>query len=129
KGVKMAEYSESGSIIISILLGIMLSFLFDNIFVLAFIGFLATYMVKEDKKSFLIGIEAAVIFAALNFIVGLIRGPTIPSNIAVKIGIDPISLIIGFLVTCILAGLIGGFSGFIAYKSYKRINPEYNTQN
>lgn len=104
----------------------MLLFLFDNIFVLAFIGFLSTYIVKEDKKNFLIGIELAVIFAALNFILGFLRGPTIPSNIAVKIGIDPISLIIGFLVTCILVGLIGGFSGFITDKTYKRINPEYN---
>lgn len=125
----MAEYSESGSIIISILLGTMLSFLFDNIFVLAFIGFLATYMVQEDSKNFSVGIKAALIFAALNFIIGMIRGPTIPSYIAVKIGIDIGNLIIGFLVTCILAGLIGGVSGFIADKAYKRINPEYDTKN
>ena len=118
------EYSESSSIIISLILGGLLTLLFDNIFVITFIGFISTYMVRKEKKSFMIGVTAALIFAIINFFGGLILTPNIPSRIAQNIGFDFPNFIIGFLVTCILAGILGFLGGFIAEKAYKRIHPE-----
>ncbi|MEA4956996.1 hypothetical protein SDC9_07542 [bioreactor metagenome] len=118
------EFGETSSIIISLILGTILTLLFDNIFVIAFIGFIATYMVKKESKSYIIGVTAALIFAILNFFIGLILVPNIPSYIAENIGFDFPNFIIGFLVTCILAGILGFIGGFIAEKAYKRINPK-----
>ncbi len=118
------EFGETSSIIISLILGTILTLLFDNIFVIAFIGFIATYMVKKESKSYIIGVTAALIFAILNFFIGLILVPNIPSYIAENIGFDFPNFIIGFLVTCILAGILGFIGGFIAEKAYKRINPQ-----
>jgi len=118
------EYGETSSIIISLILGGLLTLLFDNIFVIAFIGFISTYMVKKESKSYIIGVMAALIFAILNFFGGLILTPNIPSHVAENIGFDFPNFIIGFLVTCILAGILGFIGGFIAEKAYKRINPE-----
>ena len=118
------EYSETSSIIISLILGGLLTLLFDNVFVIAFIGFISTYMVKKESKSFVIGVITALIFAILNFFGGLILVPRIPTHIAKNIGFDFPNFIIGFLVTCVLAGILGFLGGFIAEKAYKRIHPK-----
>jgi len=118
------EFSTSSSIIISIIIGVILTLLFDNVFVLAFIGFAATYMVQKENKSFMVGVTAALIFAVLNFFLGMILTPNIPSYIAENISFDFGNFIIGFFVTCIIAGILGFFGGFLAEKAYKRINPD-----
>ncbi|MDR2966904.1 MAG: hypothetical protein LBU74_03020 [Methanobacteriaceae archaeon] len=120
----MAEYSETSSIIISLILGAILTFLFDNIFVVTFVGFIATYIVNKENKSYLIGIGASLIFAVLNFFIGLILVPNIPSSIAEQISFDPTNFFIGFLVTCFISGILGFLGGFIAEKAYKRIHSE-----
>jgi len=118
------EYSETSAIIISLILGGLLTLLFDNVFVITFIGFISTYMVKKESKSFMIGVMTALTFAILNFFGGLILVPKIPYRIAQNIGFDFPNFITGFIVTCILAGLLGFVGGFIAEKAYKRINPK-----
>ncbi|MBZ9570747.1 hypothetical protein KQY27_04195 [Methanobrevibacter sp. TMH8] len=118
------EFGETSSIIISLILGGLLTILFDNIFVIAFIGFISTYMVKKESKSFIIGVIAALLFAILNFFGGMILTPNIPTYIAENIQFDPMNFVLGFIVTCILAGILGFIGGFIAEKAYKRINPE-----
>lgn len=45
------EFGETSSIIISLILGGLLTILFDNIFVIAFIGFISTYIVKKKVKA------------------------------------------------------------------------------
>lgn len=117
------EFEESSSIIISLILGGILTLLFDNVFIIAFVGFISTYMVRKESKSFMIGVVAAILFAMLNFFEGLIIPPNIPSYIAENIGFDFVNFIIGFLITCVLAGILGFIGGFIAEKGYKRINP------
>ena len=120
----MAEYSETNAVIISLILGVILTFLFDNIFVVTFIGFIATYIVNKKNKSYLIGIQASLIFAVLNFFIGMVMVPNIPSYIAEQISFDPTNFFIGFLVTCIIAGILGFLGGLIAEKAYKRIHHE-----
>jgi len=120
----MAEYSVTNAIIISLIIGVILTFLYDNVFVVTFIGFIATYIVGKKDKSYLIGIEAALIFAVLNFFIGMIMVPNIPSYIAEQISFDPINFFIGFLVTCSISGILGFIGGFIAEKAYKRIHSE-----
>jgi hypothetical protein len=117
------EFGETSAIFISLILGGMLTLLFDNVFVLTFIGFISTYMVRKESKTFMIGIVAALLFAILNFFGGLVLYPNIPSDIAQNIGFDLPNFIIGFLVTCFLAGILGFLGGFVAEKAYKRINP------
>ncbi|RBQ23430.1 hypothetical protein ALNOE001_10130 [Candidatus Methanobinarius endosymbioticus] len=118
------EFGKTSSIIISLILGWILTFLFDNVFVITFVGFISTYIVRKESKSFMIGVIAALLFTILNFFGGLIIPPNIPSYIAENIGFDLTNFIIGFLVTCVLAGILGFLGGFIAEKAYKRINPE-----
>jgi hypothetical protein len=118
------EFGKTNSIIISLILGGILTLLFDNVFVIVFIGFVATYMVKKESKTYIIGVVAALIFAMINFFGGLILEPKIPSYIAGNIGFDLPNFIIGFLVTCAIAGILGFIGGFIAEKAYKRVNPE-----
>jgi len=120
----MAEYSVTNAIIISLVLGVILTFLYDNVFVVTFIGFIATYIVDKQNKSYLIGIVAALIFAVLNFFIGMIMVPNLPSFIAEQITFDPTNFFIGFLVTCSIAGILGFIGGFIAEKAYKRIHSE-----
>ena len=120
----MAEYSVTNAIIISLILGAILTFLFDNVFVVTFIGFIATYIVNKENKSYLVGIEASLIFAVLNFFIGMVITPNIPPYIAEQISFDPINFFLGFLVTCIISGILGFLGGFIAEKAYKRIYSE-----
>jgi len=118
----MTGYSETEAIIISLILGVILTLLFDNVFVVTFIGFIATYIVNKKDKSYLVGIQASLIFAVLNFFIGLTRVPNIPSYILEQISFDPINFAIGFSITCLISGILGFIGGFIAEKAYKRIH-------
>lgn len=117
-------YSESGAIIVSLILGAILTLLFDNIFVIAIVGFIATYIVKKENKSYIVGVVAALIFEILNFVIGLVLVPRIPDYIFVKIGFDFSNFIIGFIISCGIAIVLGFFGGYLAEKAYKRIYPE-----
>ena len=125
----MAEYSGTSAIIISLILGAILTLLFDNVFVITFIGFIATYMVNKKDKSYLVGVGASLIFAVLNFLIGMIMVPNIPSSIAEQISFDPNNFFIGFLVTCTISVFLGFLGGFIAEKAYKRIHSQENENN
>jgi len=105
-------------------LGGILTLFFDNIFIITFIGFISTYMVKKESKTFMVGVAAAILFATLNFFGGLILCPNIPLYIAENIGFDFQNFVVGFLVTCIISGILGFLGGFIAEKVYKRINSD-----
>jgi len=120
----MSEYTKTSAIIISLILGAILTFLFDNVFVLTFIGFIATYIVSKKNKSYLVGIQASLIFAVLNFLIRMVLVPNIPSSIAEQISFDSTNFFIGFIVTCIISGFLGFLGGFIAEKAYKRIHSE-----
>ncbi|MDR0912408.1 MAG: hypothetical protein LBM96_07410 [Methanobrevibacter sp.] len=117
----MAEYSEGSAIFISLIIGFILSFLFDNIFVIVLIGFLATYMVSVEEKNYLIGVIVALIFETLNFAVGMVLTPNIPTYIYEQIGLDPFNLILGFIVSLLISGFLGFIGGFLAQKAYKQI--------
>ncbi|KZX10810.1 hypothetical protein [Methanobrevibacter curvatus] len=118
----MAEYSETSAIIISLIIGFILSFLFDNVFVLAFIGFLSTYMVSKEEKSYLVGIMTAMIFSTLNFAYGMVITPDIPERMLAQVRMDQINLILGFLATMVISGFLGFIGGFLAEKAYIVIN-------
>ncbi|KZX12057.1 hypothetical protein [Methanobrevibacter filiformis] len=118
----MAEYSETSSIMISLIIGVILSFLFDNMFVLLFIGFLSTYMTNKEEKNYKIGIVAAFIYSTFNFTIGMIMIPNIPEGIIENIGFDPANFILGFIVTSLISGILGFIGGFVAEQAHIRIN-------
>jgi MFS family permease len=122
----MAEYSESSSILISLIIGAILSFLFDNIFVITFIGFLSTYMINREEKTYLVGVMTALIFVTLNFAIGMVLSPEIPSRIKEQIGIDSFNLIVGFFVALFLGGILGFIGGYLAENAYNYIHPSSN---
>jgi len=116
----MAEHGETSAIVISLIVGALLSFLFDNVFVLVFIGFLSTYMTNSYEKKYTVGVVTAVIYAALNFSIGMVTIPNIPPEIIVNIGFDPLNFIIGIIVTLAIAGILGFIGGFIAEEAYTK---------
>ncbi|MDR2545560.1 MAG: hypothetical protein LBD03_08545 [Methanobrevibacter sp.] len=119
----MAGFNKLSSILISLLFGVLLSFLFDNVFILVFIGFLSTYLVNIDKKTYLTGITAALIYGACNFIQGLFIVPNIPKDIILQVTLDPFNLIVGFLVTTMISlflGFIGAYPAYWTSKQFKK---------
>ncbi|KZX15788.1 hypothetical protein MBCUT_12910 [Methanobrevibacter cuticularis] len=117
-------YGISTSIIVSLVIGAILTLFFDNIFIITIVGFIATYMVEKENKTYLIGIMAALIFEILNFMIGMIMSPRIPEYIASNLGFDFQNFLIGFIVSCVIAIILGFFGGFVAEKAYKRIYPD-----
>ncbi|MDR2624137.1 MAG: hypothetical protein LBC39_06195 [Methanobrevibacter sp.] len=103
----MVEFNKPGSILMSLFFGVLLSFLFDNVFILVFIGFLSTYLTNTDEKTYLVGIVTALIYATGNFIRGLFITPPIPQAIITHAPLDTFNLLVGFLVTLLIAAFLG----------------------
>ncbi|MDR1820742.1 MAG: hypothetical protein LBR15_10920 [Methanobrevibacter sp.] len=116
----MAGFNKLGSILISLLFGVLLSFLFDNVFILVFIGFLSTYLVNVDKKTYITGMTAALIYGAGNFIQGLFIVPNIPKDIILQVTLDPFNLVVGFLVTIMISLFLGFIGAYPAYWTGKQ---------
>ncbi|MDR3223824.1 MAG: hypothetical protein LBT66_08880 [Methanobrevibacter sp.] len=119
----MVNINKFSSILLSILLGVLLSFLFDNMFILVFIGFLSTYLTNSDERTYFVGIIATLIYAAGNFIRGLFISPPIPQDIINQAPLDSFNLFVGFLVTLlisVLLGFIGAYPAYLTNKQFKR---------
>jgi hypothetical protein len=127
----MANINKFSSILISILFGVLLSFLFDNMFILVFIGFLSTYLTNSDERTYFIGIIATLIYATGNFIRGLFITPPIPQEIINQAPLDSFNLLVGFLVTLLIAlflGFIGAYPAYLTNKQFKK-NKQSNRNN
>jgi hypothetical protein len=125
----MVEFNKSTSILVSLIIGLILSFLFDNIVVLVVMGFLSTYMVTKEERTPYIGIITALIYATGNFIRGFFTVPPIPTGIVEQISIDYTNTGLGFLVTILIAmmlGFLGGYSANWAGKKTRKNNEKPN---
>jgi hypothetical protein len=121
--MNVVNINKFSSILLSILLGVLLSFLFDNMFILVFIGFLSTYLTNSDERTYFVGIIATLIYAAGNFIRGLFISPPIPQDIINQAPLDSFNLFVGFLVTLlisVLLGFIGAYPAYLTNKQFKR---------
>jgi hypothetical protein len=116
----MIELNKLTSIVVSLIIGVILSNLFDNIVVLVVIGFLSTYLVAKEKRRIYIGVTTAVIYSIGNFVHGLFTIPPIPQGVIEQISIDYINLGLGFLVTILIAIMLGFFGAYPAYWAGKQ---------
>jgi energy-coupling factor transporter transmembrane protein EcfT len=116
----MVEFNKSTSILVSLIIGVILSFLFDNIVVLVVMGFLSTYMVTKEERTPYIGIITALIYATGNFIHGFFTVPPIPQGVVEQIAIDYTNTVLGFLVTILIAMMLGFLGGYPAYWTSKK---------
>jgi 4-amino-4-deoxy-L-arabinose transferase-like glycosyltransferase len=123
----LVELNESVSILASLIIGVILSYLFDNIVVLFVIGFLSTYLVVKEERRAYIGMTTAAIYAMGNFILGLYTIPPIPQGVVEQLTMDYTSSGLGFLVTILIAmmlGFLGGYSANWVGKQAKKNNRE-----
>jgi hypothetical protein len=113
----MADSEAVTAIFISVLAGIILSVFFDGVFILALVGFMATYMTKPSQRHIIVGILASLLVGFWIFIYGLLFvNPQIPSEISVLIGVDIGGFISGFMVICLISIVLGTIGSFVATK-------------
>lgn len=112
----MGDSNSITAIFMSVLLGIILSLFFDGVFILALVGFMATYLTKPSQRSVVVGIMAALLVGFWKFLYGLVFAPEIPSEISQLVGVDIIGFIYGFIVICLISTLLGTIGGYVATK-------------
>lgn len=113
----MGDSDSITAIFMSVLLGIILSLFFDGVFILALVGFMATYLTKPSQRSVLVGIIAALLVGFWKFLYGLVfADPQLPSEISMLVGVDIIGFVSGFIVICLISVLLGTIGGYVATK-------------
>lgn len=112
----MGDYEAGTATFISIILGIVMFIFFEGVFIFVFVGFIATYLTREEDRSSSVGAVATLILAVILFIYNMIMGPEMPYWISSMLGVDMFSFFAGFLLTCFLAVCLGGLGGFVAVK-------------
>jgi hypothetical protein len=111
----MADSEAVTAILISAILGIILSVIFDGVFILALVGFMATYLTKPSQRHILVGIVASLLVGFWIFLYGLLfANPPIPSEISVLIGVDIVGFMIGFMVICTISIILGTIGSYVA---------------
>jgi hypothetical protein len=88
-------------------------------------------MTNTDKKTYFVGITAALIYGAGNFIIGLFITPPIPLAIITQTPLDMFNLLVGFLLTLLISaflGLIGAYPAHWTNKQFKK-NKQFNNNN
>lgn len=137
----MAKYNIETAVLISVILGLMLLFLFgiSGIFSIIIMGFTATYLTVSTQRSFKVGGIAGVILCILIFIFGFFASPQIPDlpdlsgskMISLELG-GLFNLILGFILLIIIGVLFGSIGGSIAQKLLKKKSKpsgKYNRKN
>lgn len=117
----MPPYHESKAIWVSLIIGVILSFLFDGIFILFLMGFLSVYIVVDESKDMFFGIKTALIYGILNFFIRALMPVAMPSYIG-DIAFDFFNALIGFIIVCLLSVALGGIGGFFASKTSDYVN-------
>ncbi|MDI9624181.1 MAG: hypothetical protein QFX38_04780 [Methanothermobacter sp.] len=113
----MGDYEAGTATLIGIIFGIVMFVFFGGVFIYVFVGFIATYLTKEEDRSSSVGAIATLILAIMLFIYNMIMGPEMPYWISSMLGVDMFSFVAGFLLICFLAVCLGGLGGFLAVKA------------
>lgn len=118
----MAEFGTTVAALMSIIIGMILSLLFDGIFIAIVIGFLAVYLVEKKEKKASLGAICAAIFASFNFIIKFLESAAIapiPVELQPYITLDPFNLVWGFILLICISGLLGYIGGIFAQTTSK----------
>ncbi|MGZ7044562.1 MAG: hypothetical protein ACXVHM_08205 [Methanobacterium sp.] len=125
----MVKLGKGTAIIISVMIGIILLYLFgiNGIFALVVLGFAATYLTTPGDRSYKIGGFAGIILAILIFVIELfiwpplpVNPPTIPASVMTGLQLTGIfELIFGLIFTMVIFFLFGALGGVLAQKIFK----------
>ncbi len=127
----MLEFDEEIAITISVILGLILPFLWiGGIFNVIITGFLATYLTKTESRSYKVGVFAGGILGVLIFMLSFLTPPqlpyVLPNPIQLGIGtaLDGIfTLVLGFFVTIGIFAFLAFIGGYIATKIFETPQP------
>jgi hypothetical protein len=137
----MVKLGMGASIIISVILGIILLYLFGISAFLSVIllGFIATFLTTPNERNYLAGGLAGIVLAILIFIFGLfiwpvlpVDLPSLPASTMVTLQLSGLfNLILGLIFTIIICFIFGSLGGLIAQKMLdnKKDKPRAHTRN
>lgn len=115
----MGDYDSGTAIFLSIIVGFIMLFFIDGLFVYTFTGFLAAYLTRAERRSAGGGAAASLILAVISFSSGMIFGPQMPGRIAGLAAPDIFSFTTGLVIIGCLSLLLGGIGGYIAVKAFR----------
>ena len=132
---KISEFSVEIAITISVILGLILPFLWiGGIFNVIITGFVATALTKTENRSYKIGVFAGVILGVLIFMLSFFTPPPLPYvlpnsiQLGIVVTLDGIlSLVLGFFVTILIfafLALIGGYIATRIFETPQKVKPK-----
>lgn len=121
----MAKYSVETSIIISIVVGLIISNIpivgIRGMFSVIIVGFLASYLTVPEKTSYKVGATAGVIMAVILLVISFIFPPDLPYTLpsATSLGVAVMAdeffvLILGVIMSVLIYGFLGALGGYLA---------------
>ena len=137
----MARLGIGAAIIISVILGIILLYLFgiSGLLSIILLGFIATFLTAPNERSYIAGGIAGIILAIIVFIFGLFIWPVLPVDVP-SLPVDTMinlqlsgffNLILGLIFTIVVCFIFGSLGGLIAQKilKNKKDEPRAHTRN
>jgi hypothetical protein len=121
----MAKYSVETSIIISIVVGLIISNIpivgIRGMLSVVIVGFIASYFTVPEKTSYKVGATAGVIMAVVLLVISFLSPPDLPYTLpsATSLGVAVLAdgvfvLILGIILSLLIYGLLGALGGYLA---------------
>lgn len=135
----MSKYGENSSILITVILGFILSVIgiwgLGGIFTIIFLGFLATYLTGPEKGSLWTGGKAMAILAIIISFFTIITPPDLGYQLSSLLSIDPltpitgiVTLAQGFFLAIGIYFALGMLGGYIAEQFFLEKKPTSKRQ-
>ncbi len=121
----MAKYSVETSIIISIVVGLIISNIpivgIRGMFFIIIVGFIASYYTVPEKTSYKVGATAGVFMAIILLVISFLSPPDLPYTLpsATSLGVSAMAneffvLILGIIMSLLIYGFLGALGGYLA---------------
>jgi hypothetical protein len=121
----MAKYSVESSIIISIVVGLIISNIpivgIRGMFSVIIVGFIASYFTEPEKTSYKVGATAGVVMACILLVISFLSPPDLPYTLpsATSLGVAAMAneffvLILGIIMSVLIYGFLGALGGYLA---------------
>jgi hypothetical protein len=121
----MAKYSVEISIIISIVVGLIISNIpivgIRGMFSVIIVGFIASYYTVPEKTSYKVGALAGVVMAVILLVISFLSPPDLPYTLpsATSLGVAVMAsqffiLILGIVMSVLIFGFLGAIGGYLA---------------
>ncbi len=115
----MVKHSMRAAVLISVLVGTILLYFLDAIIALILTGFVATHLIKPEKRDYKVGGIAAGMLGILIFIYGFFIPLPFHFSFSDAPNASMMTLISGFIIVCVFCIIMGSVGGFIRKKFEK----------